>query len=93
MQEARFRSALSLLGFASTESDGIGFFKYSGKLKTGKMLHGDSLFYESTRYPKPVSTQSHNSQKLLVSTRYTPEKSRGLHDIKPDIFKIVYHHP
>ena len=32
-----------------------------------------------------MSTQSHNSQKILVSTRYTPKKSRGLHDIKADI--------
>ena len=35
-----------------------------------------------------MSTQSHNSQKLLVSTRYTPENSRGLHDIKADILKL-----
>ena len=40
-----------------------------------------------------MSTQSHNSQKLLVSTLYTSEKSRGLHDIKADILKLVYHHP
>ena len=31
---------------------------------------------------KPVSTLSHNSHKLLVSTRYTTEKSHSLHDIK-----------
>ena len=51
------------------------------------------FLYESTRYPKLVSTQSHNSQKLLVSTRYTHKKSCGLHDIKVDILKLVYHHP
>ena len=57
------------------------------------MIHGDGFSFESTRYPKPVSTQSHNSQKLLVSTRYTPKNSRGLHDIKADILKLVYHPP
>ena len=51
------------------------------------------FLYASTRYPKPVPTQSHNSQKLLVSTRYTPKKSLGLHDIKADILKPVYHQP
>ena len=40
-----------------------------------------------------MSTQSHNPQKLLVSTRYTPENSRRLHDIKVDILKLKYHHP
>ena len=40
-----------------------------------------------------MSKQSHNSQKLMVSTRYIPKKSRGLHDIKADILKLVYHHP
>ena len=40
-----------------------------------------------------MSTQSHDSQNLLVSTRYTQEKSRGLRDIKADILKLVYHHP
>ena len=34
-----------------------------------------------------MSTLSHNSQKLLVSTRYTAKKSHGLHDIKADIFE------
>ena len=38
-----------------------------------------------------MSTQSHNSQKLLVSTQYTPKMSRCLHDIKADILKLVYH--
>ena len=28
-----------------------------------------------------------------MSTRYTTEKSRGLHHIKADILKLVYHHP
>ena len=41
---------------------------------------------------KPMSTLSHISQKQLVSTRYTLEKSRGLHDIKADILKLEYHH-
>ena len=31
---------------------------------------------------KSLSTLSHNTQKLLVFTRYTTEKSHGLHDIK-----------
>ena len=55
------------------------------------MLHG--LFYGSTWYPKTASTLSHNSQKLLVSTRYTTENSYGLHDIKVDILKLADHHP
>ena len=64
------------------------------KLKSDKMIHDDDgQFYGSTRFPKPVSTLSHNSQKLLVSTRYTPEKSHGLHNIKANILKLVYHHP
>ena len=51
------------------------------KLKSDKMIHDDDgQFYISTRFPKLVSALSHNSQKLLVSTRYTPEKSHGLHD-------------
>ena len=28
-----------------------------------------------------------------MSTRYTTEKSHGLHDIKADISKLAYHHP
>ena len=36
---------------------------------------------------KHVSTLSRSSQKLLVSTGYTVEKSHDLHDIKVDIFK------
>ena len=39
---------------------------------------------------KPMSTLSHNSHKLLVSTRYTTEKSHGLHDIKTDILKRYF---
>ena len=27
-----------------------------------------------------------------MSTRYTPENSHGLHDIKADILKFEYHH-
>ena len=57
------------------------------------MLHDDGQFYGSTRYPKTVSTLSHNSQKLLVSTRYTTENSHGLHDIKVGILNLAYHHP
>ena len=45
------------------------------------------------RYPKNLPTLSHNSQKLLVSTRYTTENSHGLHDIKDIILKLTYHHP
>ena len=70
------------------------FDEYNEQLiKSDKMLHYDDQFYGSTRYPKGVSTLSHNSQKLLVSTRYTTENSRGLHDIKVDILKLAYHHP
>ena len=47
----------------------------------------------STLYHQPLSTLSHNSQKLLLSTRYTTGKSHGLHDIKADILKLAYHHP
>ena len=61
-------------------------------LNRKKMLQDDDQFYGSTRYPKTVSTLSHNSQKLLVSTRNTTENSHGLHDIKVDIFKLAYHH-
>ena len=57
------------------------------------MLRNDGQFYGSTRYPKTVSTLSHISQKVLVSTRYTTEKSHGLHDIKADILKLAFHHP
>ena len=32
-------------------------------------------------------------KKLLVSTRYTAEKSHGLHNIKFEILKLEYHHP
>ena len=57
------------------------------------MLHGDDgQFYGSTRYPKHMSTLSHNSQKTFVSTRYTAEKRHGPHDIKADILKLEYHH-
>ena len=35
----------------------------------------------------------HNPQKLNLPTRYTTEKSHGLHDIKTDISKLAYHHP
>ena len=28
-----------------------------------------------------------------MSTRYTTEKSHGLHDIKTDILNLAYHHP
>ena len=58
------------------------------------MLHDDNgHFYGFTRYPKPVSTLSHNLQKLLVSTQYTLEKSHDLLNIQADILKLVYHHP
>ena len=40
-----------------------------------------------------VSTLSHNSQNLFVSTRYTAEKHHYLHDIKADILEPAYHHP
>ena len=53
------------------------------------MLHDDGQYYGYTRHPKPVSTLMHNSRKLLVSTRYTPEKSHGLHDIKANILKLI----
>ena len=52
------------------------------------MLH-DGQFNGSTRYHKTVSTLSHNSQKLLVSTRYTTENSHDLHDIKVNILKLA----
>ena len=39
-----------------------------------------------------MSTLSHNSQNLLMPTRYTVEKSRGLYDIEADILKLEYHH-
>ena len=35
----------------------------------------------------------HNPQKRILPTRYTTEKSHGLHDIKTDISKLAYHHP
>ena len=58
------------------------------------MLDGDDgQFYGSTRYPKLTSTLSHNSQNLLVPSRYTAEKSHSLRDIKADILKLEYHHP
>ena len=58
------------------------------------LLGDDGQYYGSTRYQKKtVSSLLHNSQKLRVSTRYTVEKSHGLHDIKADIFKVEYHHP
>ena len=57
------------------------------------MLDHDGQFYGSTLYPKPISTLSHDSETLLVSTRYTAEKSHGLKDIQADILKLVYHHP
>ena len=57
------------------------------------MLHDDGQFYGSTRYPKTVSTLSHNPEQLRMSTRYTTENSHGLHDIKVDILKLTYHHP
>ena len=75
------------------DSDDIGFLNTAGSLKHAKCFMVINFFYESTRYPKPVSTQSHYSQKLLVSTRYTPENSRGLHDINDNILKLEYHHP
>ena len=77
----------SLLGFPYAKSD-----KHNEYFKSDKMLH-DGQFYGYTGYPKFVSTLSHNSLKLLVSTRYTTENSHGLHDIKVNILKLAYHHP
>ena len=36
-----------------------------------------------------MSTLSHYSEKLLLSTQYTTEKSHGLHDIKADIYVVM----
>ena len=54
-----------------------------------------SSFMDLHGIHKPVSTLLYKSQKLIVSTRYTTEKSHGLHDIKAklkaDILKLAYH--
>ena len=95
MEHARSEVQISFksIGVCITESDGIGFLNTAGSLKQAKCFMVIVYFMSLHGIQKPVSTQSHNSQKLLVSTRYTPEKNRGLHDIKPDILKLVYHHP
>ena len=68
--------------------------KYSEQLKTGKMLHGDGVSFMSLHGIQNLCLLSRIiHKKILVSTRYTPKKSRGLHDIKADILKLVYHYP
>ena len=55
--------------------------------------HDDGLVYGSTRYPKPVSTLSYNSQGLLVPTRNPPGKSHGLPNSQADFLILAYNHP
>ena len=83
----QYERKLSLLGFKSAKSHTIDFLKTMGCLnKTKCFMMMIASFMDLHGIHKPVSTLSHNSHKLLVSTRYTTEKSHSLHDIKADIF-------